>query len=148
MPTEERAPAAETHRPCRTPLYNRIGVVLTHSTRYVFSGQARLAADVGVSRSTISRLLRGRTRPSLFLAQAVTDALSKDLRYPLDVRELFSPDGTYPTPSGCELCGCDGCFPEEAYDGHGNLRPAFRHQRPGDWSLSPQSDSSLIRSTL
>ena len=123
------------------PVYNRLATVMTHTTRYSFQGQARLAFDVGCSRSTISRLVGGHTHPSFALVEAVTAALEKSLGKPLDPRELFSPDGTYPTASGCALCGCAGCFPEDAYDGRGNLKPAFRNLRPGDWSLSPQHTS-------
>jgi DNA-binding XRE family transcriptional regulator len=132
LPGKDREPGV------RTRVYNRVGIALMHSTRYAFSGQARLAADAGVSRSTISRLVNGRTSPSFALVQAVTRALERDLGRRLDPRELFSPDGTYPTRSGCAAFGCvSGCFPEEAYDRHGNLRPAFQNLRPGDWSLAP-----------
>lgn len=114
---------------------------MIHAPRYSFQGQARLACDAGVSRSTISRLLGGRINPSFRLAQAVTAALEKSLKRPLDPREVLSPDGTYPTPSGCELAGCRGCMPEEAYDKEGRLRPEYRDLRPGDWSLSRSSQS-------
>jgi transcriptional regulator with XRE-family HTH domain len=122
------------HRP---ELHNRVPILLMHGTRYAFHGPARLAADVGCSRATIWRLMTGRTRPSFALAQAVADALAADLGQPLPPREVFSSDGTYPTRSGCVVSGCEGCFPDEAYDRHGNLRPIFWYQRPGDWSLAP-----------
>jgi DNA-binding XRE family transcriptional regulator len=128
------------------PLTNRVFIVMTHTSRYSTEGQARLAANIGVSRSTISRLLRGKTRPSYRLVQAVTTALETALKRPLDPRELFSPDGSYPTPSGCALCGCKGCTPAEAYDRRGNLKPAFRNMKPGDWSLSPQNSAIVQRS--
>ncbi|MDQ2687672.1 MAG: helix-turn-helix domain-containing protein [Armatimonadota bacterium] len=112
---------------------------MVHAPRYSFQGQARLAADAGVSRSTISRLISGRINPSYRLAQAVTDALEKHLKRPLDLRELLSPDGAYPTASGCALAGCRGCMPEEAYDAEGNLKPEYRDQRPGHWSLARPS---------
>ena len=116
---------------------NRLGVVLAHTSRYAFEPQARLAKDVGVSRSTISRLMSGQSRPSFELVQRITAALERALKRSLDPRELFSPDGTYPTRSGCALCGCRGCLPEEAYDRWGRLRPAFQNQKPGDWTLAP-----------
>lgn len=119
------------------PSRSRLGMVLMHSTYYAFMGQARLAKAVGVSRSTISRLVRGRTRPSLALAQSVADVLSRDLKVPLQPSDLFSEDGCYKEPSGCRLCACSGCFPDEAYDHRNKLRPAFLHMRPGDWSRSP-----------
>ena len=127
-------------RPASRPrTYNRIHTLMVHAPRYSFQGQARLAKDAGVSRSTISRLLRGHINPSFRLAQAVTAALEKHLKRPLDPRELLSPDSTYPTASGCALAGCRGCMPEEAYDAEGNLRPEYRDLRPGDWSLSRPS---------
>lgn len=118
---------------------NRIRMVLVHTSRYAFEGPAKLAADCGVSRSTICRLLSGRSQPSYRLVQAVTDALSKALGRLLDPRDLFSPDGTYPEPSGCALCGCSGCLPEEAFDHRGRIKPEYRSMRPGDWSRAPGS---------
>ena len=64
-----------------------------------------------MARSTISRLVNGRTVPSPKLAEDVTAALSRRLGRPLDPRDVFSPDGAYPTPSGCSLCSCHGCLP-------------------------------------
>ena len=127
------------------PVSNRIRTLMMHAPRYSFQGQARLASDAGVSRSTISRLLGGRINPSFRLAQAVTSALEKSLKRPLDPREILSPDGTYPTPSGCELAGCRGCMPEEAYDKEGRLRPEYRDLRPGDWSLSRPSPQQELQ---
>jgi transcriptional regulator with XRE-family HTH domain len=118
--------------------HNRIQALMVHTSRYAFQGRARLAADVGCSRSTISRLLNGDSDPSFRLVRAVTTALEKHLHRPLDPRELLSPDGTYPTASGCELAGCSGCLPDEAYDRDGTLKPAYRRMRPGEWSLAPQ----------
>jgi transcriptional regulator with XRE-family HTH domain len=123
-------------RPVKAPLYNRVHILLMHAPRYSFQGQARLATDVGCARSTVSRLVNGRTRPSYQLAQAVVAALGRQLQRPLDPADVFSLTGEYPTPSGCALAGCKGCMPEEAYDAQGDLRPEFRAMRPGDWSLS------------
>lgn len=124
---------------------NRIRALLVHIPHYCFEGQARLARDAGVSRSTISRLINGRINPSFRLVRAVTDALSRRLDegadypvpLPLDPREVFTTEGApYPTPSACTLCGCRGCLPEEAYDRSGNRRPDWKDARPGDWSRS------------
>ncbi len=117
---------------------NRIRPILLHIPRYSFESQARLARDCGVSCSTISRLVRGKTAPSYRLARAVTDALSKGLGVPLDMRDVFTTDGTYPTPCVCDLTtSCTGCFPGEAYDAEGNIRPEYRDLRPGDWCRYP-----------
>ena len=116
---------------------NRVRILLMHIPQMSIQGQARLATRAGVSRSTISRLVRGRISPSYRLARAVTAALERQLGYPLDMRDVFTTDGTYPQPSGCALCRCGGCLPEEAYDLEGSLRPGWRGQRPGDWSLTP-----------
>ncbi len=122
----------------RPRLHNRIQTVMVHVSRYSFQGRARLAADVGVSRSTISRLINGQTSSSHALVQAVTDALSARLGKPLVPRDLFSPDGCYPECSGCRLCACRGCLPEAAFDSHGRRRVEWQNARPGDWSLTPQ----------
>jgi len=129
--------SAPSHQPPRPRCHNRIRTVLVHTSRYAFEGPARLALDCGVSRSTICRLLSGQSQPSYRLVQAVTDALSRALDKSLDPRDLFSPDGTYPEPSGCALCGCSGCLPEEAFDHRGRIKPEFRSMRPGDWSRAP-----------
>lgn len=89
-----------------------------------------------MSRSTISRLVHGRINPSYRLARGVTDVLERMLGKPLDMREVFSTDGTYLTPSGCALCRCHGCLPDMAWDEDGCLKPGWEDARPGDWSLA------------
>jgi len=141
-PEDQAAADIEPENSCaphRPAMHNRVQILMIHTSRYAFQGQARLAADVHVSRSTISRMLRGKTRPSYHLAQAVAAALAKHLKRPLDPRDLFSPDGFYPERSGCALAGCSGCLPDEAYDSHGRRKPEWRNARPGDWSRSPES---------
>ncbi len=123
--------------PARPRLHNRVQTVMVHISRYSFQGRARLAADVAVSRSTISRLINGQTSSSHALVQAVTDALAAGLKKPLAPRDVFSPDGCYPERSGCRLCSCGGCLPESAFDGHGRRRVEWLNARPGDWSLAP-----------
>lgn len=127
----------KTQRRTRPHLHNRVHTVMIHASRYSFQGRARLAADVGVSRSTISRLINGQTSPSHALVQSITDALSTHVGKPLSPRDLFSPDGRYPERSGCLLSGCRGCFPEAAFDGHGRRRVEWQNARPGEWSLAP-----------
>ena len=118
------------------PIQNRVHILLVHIPKLSIRGQARLAAEVKVSRSTISRLISGRINPSYRLARGVTDALEKMLGRPLDMREVFSTDGTYLTPSGCALCLCRGCLPERAWNEDGTLKPEWKEARPGDWSMT------------
>jgi hypothetical protein len=116
--------------------HNRVRAIMAHGWRYAFQPTDRLAQDVGVSPRTIRRLLSGETaHPPFALVEAVTDALSKDLRlpFPLSVREVFSADGTYPTTSTCDLCDCGGCLPENAFDRYGTRRPEQQNSLPGDW---------------
>lgn len=122
-------------------LHNRVDAVMTHVSRYQFEGRARLATDVGVSRSTISRMLNGQTTPSYDLVRRVTAALSRHLGRPLDPSDLFSPSGSYRERSACRLSDCRGCLPERAFDGRGRRRPEWRDARPGDWSLAPEADA-------
>lgn len=138
-PPSTRVRSSEPSLPHRSPLHNRVQTLMIHTSRYAFQGQARLAADVHVSRSTISRMLHGKTCPSYCLVQAVTGALSKHLKRPLQPCDLFSLDGCYPERSGCALAGCRGCLPEDAYDSHGNRKPEWENARPGDWSRSPET---------
>ena len=127
------------------PIQNRVKVLLVHIPKFSIQGQARLAAEVGVSRSTISRLVHGRINPSYRLARGVTDVLERRLGKPLDMREVFSTDGTYLTPSGCALCRCHGCLPDGAWDEDGHLKPGWEDASPGEWSLAradtPEADN-------
>lgn len=124
------------------PAYNRLEILLAHAPRYAFETQARIAKDSGVSPSTISRLIRGKTRPTFDLAYRIIVALEEALGRSLDPREVFSPDGTYPTRSGCELCGCSGCMPDKAFTTDGSLKPEYRTMRPSDWTLAPENSVS------
>lgn len=119
--------------------HNRIAAVLEHVPYYSFQGQVRLARDAGVSKSAVSRLLSGQTAPSFAVALAVTNALERRLGRRLDMRELLSLDGSYPTPSVCDLCGCGGCLPNRAYNPDDTLRPEYRHVPAGAWSLPASS---------
>ena len=139
-PTQDGLPVRKQPLRRQTPIQNRVHILLVHIPKLSIRGQARLAVEVGVSRSTISRLVSGRINPSYRLARGVTDALERFLGKPLDMREVFSTDGTYLTPSGCALCRCHGCLPEAAWDEDGTLRPEWEGARPGDWSLARPQD--------
>jgi DNA-binding XRE family transcriptional regulator len=122
--------------PTTRPLYhNRIRAVLQHTTRFAFKCQARLADAAGVSESCISRLIRGEYLPSFTTLMKVIEALERETGKPLAPRELISLDGTYPTASVCELVGCKGCLPEEAYNEDGTLKPEYVGVKPGAWEL-------------
>jgi len=123
-------------RPAR--ISNRIRAYLLHIPWYSIEGQRRLAKDCAVSPSTISRLVRGETTPSYKLAAAVTAAISKRLGVPVDMRDVFSTDGSYITPCVCDVTPfCHGCFPPEAYRDDGVMLPEYRDLKPGDWCRFP-----------
>jgi transcriptional regulator with XRE-family HTH domain len=129
---------------------HRVRAIMAHIPWYSTEGPARLAKDLGVSRSTISRLLRGDRTPTPRLAEAVTAALSRRLGRTLPIEEVFSPDGQgFPTGATCRLCGIcpGGCMPDAAYDAKGNLRPEYQGMRPGDWCRYPTVSKQLSPST-
>ena len=127
-----------TVRICQ-PVQNRVPVLLVHIPKLSIRGQARLASEVGVSRSTVSRLVNGKINPSYRLARGVTSALERFLGRPLDMRDVFSTDGTYLTPSGCALCRCGGCLPEvRPTTGDDNLQTRMaRRSGPATGRLQP-----------
>ena len=100
--------------------HNRVIELMAHTTRYAFKSETRLARDAGVSKSAVSRLVQGHTSPSFALVTALTRALEKALGLPLDPREVVSTDGTYPTPSVCDLVGCRKCG---IYEVHARSEP-------------------------
>lgn len=115
-------------------VFNRLRAVMSHSVRYSFKGETRLAEDAGVSKSALNRLVNGQSSPSFVLVCALSGALSKELSRRIEPSELVSYDGTYLTRFVCQLCGCKGCLPGEAYDEEENLRPEYSHIKPGQWS--------------
>lgn len=134
----EKSPESSTDGTPRIntrPVHNRIFEVMMHTTRYAFKAQARLAADCGVAPSTICRLITGQCSPSFAVMATITKALEQQLNKTIDPREIVSLDESFPTASTCELCGCRGCLPDEAYDEHDRLRPAYRGIQPGQWTI-------------
>jgi len=118
--------------------YTRIPEILLHSTRYSFNGRSKLAKDSGCSPRTISRLLRGGSCPTYETVVRVTEALERDLGRPLDVRDVVTFTGTYPTKTVCALVECPGCLPPEAWGDDDLLRPEWQHVRPGEWLTEPE----------
>lgn len=94
----------------KPPIYNRLQELCDHTTRYAFNGQSRLAKDAELSKSTVSRLIRGKRFPSYATAIKVTESLERELGRPLDPREIMSLSPCYPTGTACELTGCTGCW--------------------------------------
>lgn len=123
-------------------VHNRILALMAHTTRYAFQGETRLASDAGVSKSAVSRLLTGQSSPSFALVVALTKALEKRMGRSLDPRDLISLDGSYPTATACELAGCKGCLPAEAYDEQNRLKPEYKDVKPGQWAASLHSPIS------
>lgn len=156
MPRLATAPAVLTRpaMPRSKPLkintsevHNRILALMAHTSRYAFKGESRLARDAGVSKSAVCRLLNGQSSPSFALVSAITLALEPHLQGGLKGRrlnphELISLDGSYPTASACELAGCKGCLPTEAYDEHNQIKPEYKDVQPGQWSVSPSANIS------
>lgn len=124
--------SSPSHHP--PPVHNRIGALMAHTMRYAFRGESRLADDAGISRAALNRLVHGTSSPSFVHVVALTQALEKALDCSLDPREVVSLDGTYPTTSVCELCGCRGCLPAHAYDEDDRIKAEFRDVKPGRWS--------------
>jgi DNA-binding phage protein len=114
--------------------HNRIAAIMTHVTRYSFRGNSRLAADSGLSKGTISRLVRGKTNPLYNTIAKVVKSLETNLGRSLSHAEVVSDDGTYPTQSVCELVGCSGCLPDLMYADDGSVQRAFQGRLPGHWS--------------
>ena len=115
-------------------LHNRLRAVMSHTTRYAFKGETRLAEDAGVSKSAINRLSNGQSSPSFVLVCALAEALSLQLQRRIEPCELVSCNGSYPTKFVCVLSGCKGCLPSQAYDDEENRRAEYAHIQPGQWS--------------
>jgi transcriptional regulator with XRE-family HTH domain len=128
-------PANHSAAPPVPPRFrNRLPAVLEHIPIYSFEGQARLAKDAGIARSSMSRLIKGNTAPSYRLICAVTAAIERRLGRRIDPRDLVTDEATFPTPFVCSLMECPGCLPTSAYDEEDNLKAAFYDVDPGRWS--------------
>jgi transcriptional regulator with XRE-family HTH domain len=117
-----------------TRCHNRVGALMVHCARYSFRGTSRLAADAGLAKSTVSQLVRGKSHPLYSTLLAVVKCLESQLGRTLDLREVFSTDGQYPTPFVCELTGCRGCLPDSAYSKDGTRKERSLAIEPGTWT--------------
>ena len=90
-------------------------------------GEARLAKDSNVSCAAISRLMNGKSSPSFALVAKITQAFERQFKKSIDPREVVSLDGSYPTPSVCQLVGCKGCTPQAAWNENDVLKPEYRN---------------------
>jgi DNA-binding XRE family transcriptional regulator len=106
--------------------HNRIRAIMIHLRRYWSMGASILARDVGVSKSTISHLLRGKSNPLYSTASRVVKCLESQLGFPLNPDEVFSKDGSYPTPYVCMLVGCKGCSADAFLDSAHQIRPGVK----------------------
>lgn len=128
-----------------TRITNRLKAILLHIPYYSFEGSAKLARDTGLAPSSVSRIIRGKMSPSYVVVESIARAISHRWRKRLDPREIFTTNGSYPTPSTCELMGCLGCLPPEAWsETTDTLRSQWKQQRPGDW-CHYQGDESRYR---
>lgn len=140
LPINQPKPLGEGYQVTR--ITNRLRAVLLHVPYYTFEGSAKLARDTGLAASTVSRLIRGKISPSYVVVESIARAISHRWGKRLDAREIFTTNGSYPTPSTCALMGCLGCLPPEAWsEASDTLRPKWKQQRPGDWCYY-QSDES------
>lgn len=114
--------------------HNRIAAIVSHLDDFQVRRLSRFSQDAGVSKATVSRLFRGRTCTSLFVAMRVQRLVNACLRRRLSLNELFSEDGHYPTRFVCQLVGCPGCLPETIFAGDGAIDPSWAHVRPGRWT--------------
>lgn len=89
-----------------------------------------------MSSSTISRINAGKLRGGVVLLHRIMDALEKDLGVRIESRDLFAEDGRFLTRFTCDLVGCRGCYPEQAFDEFGDLKLAFARIKPGKWVTS------------
>lgn len=107
---------------------------MAHIPFFSFRGVSRLARRAGLSKSTVSHLIHGKSSPLYTTAERIVKSIETELGKPLKQDELFSENGIYPTPYICELAGCPGCLPDAVYQKNGERREDFLHIRPGKWT--------------
>lgn len=114
--------------------HNRILAIMAHITRYNFRGTSRLALDAGVSKSTISHLVRGMSNPLYITVRRIVKCLEFQLGRLLDFDDVVSETGVYPTANVCELCGCKNCLPDSVCEKDGSRKKGFEIVMPGKWT--------------
>lgn len=87
-----------------------------------------------MAKSTICHIVHGRTNPLYKTVAPIIRSLEFQLARRLNVRDVFSEDGTYPTKMVCKLAGCKGCLPDSVHDQDGNVKPHMKEVRPGKWT--------------
>jgi transcriptional regulator with XRE-family HTH domain len=131
---------------CNRTLHKRIWAIMVHVKRYQSCGPSRLARDAGVARSTVTRFLSGKSTPSVYMILALLNEIEKQLGRNIDLRELISVDGKYPTASVCKLMGCTGCLPPEAHNSDCTTRPEYAHMKGGEWSVITADTADIAES--
>lgn len=114
--------------------HNRVAAIMIHTSRYSCFSTSRLAADSGISKSTISHLLHGRTNPLYSTVARVVKCLERELRRPLNLKQVFSETGKYPTRNICKLVHCRGCIPVIAFNEDGSPKPGWEAYPAGQWA--------------
>lgn len=133
-----------TNLSVRPTAENRLRGFMTHSTRYSSKGRKRLVEDAKVSTASVKQLLAGKNaNPSFVLVCRIVGALERAFGRRFDPREVVCENGVYLSPSLCSLLGCPGCLPENAFDGHNELRPEFRQEDSGFEPIPELSDRDL-----
>ncbi len=107
---------------------------MVHIPRYCFRGTSRLAKDAGLAKSTISQLVHGKSNPLYSSLNEIVKCFEHHLGVVIDLRDVVSEDGSYPTPFVCDLAGCPGCLPDSVYHSSGERRLANRSAQAGQWS--------------
>lgn len=125
------------HRASSAPpaVYNRLRAVLLHVPFYTSDTLARLANDTGLSKPTIWRYANLKKNPPPTVAGIIARAISRRSQIDVRPRDIFSRTGHYQIASACQLMGCKGCLPPQAWDGATDtFKPEWQHRRPGGWS--------------
>ena len=106
---------------------------MLHIPWYSIQGKARLAEDTLLSAMTTTRAIAG-DRVQTETMQVITEAIADRFGQTIALEEIFSTDSTYPTECVCELMGCPGCLPPEAWDNERDeLRDTWRDTKPSQW---------------